>query len=134
MRRETKANDFSENDGKNPLLYASTSPKAAIVAEIATRFLELEEMERNCGIILLRELYGLSNASKPGFRLVCEILSGNPEALESTAKKAVRRGVKKDTVRTVQKKAVARIEKENPEISNLIKNFLRQNENRIVYN
>lgn len=133
MRKESKAREFAEDD-KKPLSYPKSTKKGALVAEIATRFLELEELDRNTGIVLLRQLYGLSNASKPGFRLVCEILSGNPEAFDSSRKKAKRAKTSAQFIRQTQKKAVKRIEAENPEVAKLIEKFLSQNETCVIHN
>lgn len=97
------------------------SDDAALVAEIAERLIELEDLRAGYGADFVRRLSELYIASPDGFRSTLELLHGNTSATgQSFSEASSRLGVKKQTMHWRWNKQVKKVGAAFPELAHAL--------------
>lgn len=103
------------------------SPAYAIVAEIAARLEELNEIKKGLGADLVTQLYCIACTSRRAYDITIQLLHGNMgEVLASYQDQADKRGVTKQDIHYEFTQEVAKLERLYPELHSVILAMRRQ--------
>lgn len=96
-------------------------PAAAIVAEIAERLEELDELKRESAADLVVQLAGIASSSRRAFRVTVQLLHGHvDEVLASYQDQADKRGVTKQDIHYEFRQEIGKIQRRYPMLYNCI--------------
>lgn len=92
-------------------------PSAAIVAEIAERLEELDELKRESAADLVLQLAGIASSSRRAFRVTVQLLHGRvDEVLASYQDQADKRGVTKQDIHYEFRQEIGRLQLRYPRL------------------
>lgn len=96
-------------------------PAAAIVAEIAERLEELDELKRESAADLVMQLASIAGTSRRAFRVTVQLLHGNTaDLLASYQAQADKRGVTKQDIHYEFQQEIGRLQRCFPELHRCI--------------